>query len=346
MKPIIRNALLLGAGAVLMLDVSACRQAATAGGDEAPGDVDPLMVELVRHDDAQRVDVLVGGEPFTSYVYTDTLPVLKKPVLYPIMTANGKAITRGFPLDPRPGERVDHPHHIGLWFNYGNVNGLDFWNNSDAIPADRADKMGTIREREIKTVQSGEGEGVLEAVSDWLEPDGKALLRENTRFVFHAYPGGKRAIDRITTLTALDQTVHFDDNKEGVLGLRVTRALEHPSHEPEVFTDASGKATEVAVLNNEGVTGHYRSSEGVEGEDVWGTRGRWVELSGVVEGDSVTVAILDHPQNVGFPTYWHARGYGLFAANPLGQKQLSGGKDELNYALPAGQSTTFRHRIV
>ena len=83
----------------------------------------------------RRVDVTVDGQPFTAYVWPTSL---KKPVLYPIRTAKGTLVTRGFPLDPRPGERVDHPHHVGLWFNYGDVNGIDFWNNSDAIPA-RAD---------------------------------------------------------------------------------------------------------------------------------------------------------------------------------------------------------------
>jgi hypothetical protein len=100
------------------------------------------------------------------------------------------------------------------------------------------------------------------------------------------------------------------------------------------------------VLNNDGVTGSYLSSEGKKGDEVWGTRGRWVTLSGTVDAEPVTILMLDHPKNPGFPTYWHARGYGLFAANPLGQKVFSNGKEELKYALPAGGSTTFRHRIV
>jgi hypothetical protein len=79
---------------------------------------------------------------------------------------------------------------------------------------------------------------------------------------------------------------------------------------------------------------------------VWGTRGRWTTLSGVVNGDTVRIAMFDHPKNVGYPTYWHARGYGLFAANPLGQKAMSNGKDELNFKLAPGQSTTFRHQIL
>jgi hypothetical protein len=248
-------------------------------------------------------------------------------------------------MDPAPGERVDHPHHVGLWFNYGDVNGLDFWNNSDAIPAKDAPKMGTILHRKIRKTENGKGVGALEVTTEWVNNAGKALLREDTRFEFRASRDG-RAIDRITTLTALDEPVRFDDNKEGVIGLRVTRALEQPADKPEIFTDAQGRPTPVAVLNNEGVTGKYRSSEGKEGDAVWGTRGRWTTLSGVVQGESVTVAMLDHPKNVGYPTYWHARGYGLFAANPLGQKALSNGKETLNFKLAPGQSTTFRHRIL
>jgi hypothetical protein len=60
----------------------------------------------------------------------------------------------------------------------------------------------------------------------------------------------------------------------------------------------------------------------------------------------VTVAMLDHPSNPGFPTYWHARGYGLFAANMLGQKVFSNGKEELNLTLEPGKSATFKHRVV
>jgi hypothetical protein len=299
-------------------------------------------VEVVAHEAARRVDVLVDGKPFTSYIYPTTLT---KPTLYPLRAASGVVVTRGWPLEPRPGERVDHPHQIGLWFDYGDVNGLDFWNNSGAIPAARAPKMGTIVHRAVHRTDSGPGEGVLEVTADWVDYRGKPLLREDTRFVFHA-ADRLRAIDRITTLTALGQPVTFRDNKEGLIGMRVARALEQPSTTAAVVTDLSGHATTAPLLDNDGVTGRYRSSEGLEGDAVWGTRGRWTMLSGVVEGAPITLAILDDPKNVGFPTYWHARGYGLFAANPLGRKAFSRGKDALNFRLAAGESTTFRHRVL
>jgi hypothetical protein len=302
---------------------------------------DSKGVQLTVKEAERRVDVTIDGQPFTAYVWPTTL---KKPVLYPIRTAKGTLVTRGFPLDPRPGERVDHPHHVGLWFNYGDVNGIDFWNNSDAIAEEQRPKMGTIVHKAITAAKGGASEGVLEVDSDWVMPDGSVILKEHTRYVFTG-SATTRTIDRITTLTAGVTRVDLKDNKEGVLGLRVTRALEEPSTKPEVFTDAAGRPTTVASLDNTGVNGEYLTSKGKRGGAAWGTRGKWTTLSGKVGDEPVSIAIFDMPGNPGYPTYWHARGYGLFAANPLGQKELSGGKDVLNFAIEPGKTVTFKHRI-
>jgi methane monooxygenase PmoA-like len=299
-------------------------------------------VRLIVNEAARRVDVFVDGQPFTSYIWPDTI---KKPVLYPLRTAAGAIVTRGFPLDPRPGERVDHPHHVGLWFNYGDVNGIDFWNNSDAISPQERNKYGSIRHVRVKRAIGGDNSGELEVEMSWVMPDGKPILREETTFIFHAGTN-QRAIDRVTKLTAIDGRAVFKDNKEGTLGMRVARQLEQPSDKPEVFTDQSGKATSVPRLDNAGVTGRYLSSEGRAGDEVWGTRGKWAMLTGKIEKEQVTIAMLDHPKNPGFPTYWHARGYGLFAANPLGQEVFSNGAQKLRFTLESGQSATFRHRIL
>jgi len=300
-------------------------------------------VQLVHHQARQRVDVSIDGKPFTSYIYPGP-EVLKKAVLYPIRTANGNFITRGWPMDPRPGERVDHPHHVGMWFNYGDVNGLDFWNNSTSVNSQGA--YGTIVHTGVKSLKNGREKGELTVTADWLDKAGKPLLTEVTTYTFGG-TASDRTIDHVTTLKAVGGDVTFKDNKEGMLAIRVARQLEHPSNKPEIFTDAAGVATKVAQLDNAGVTGNYRSSEGVEGEKVWGTRARWMNLTGTLNGETVSVVIMDHPQNVGYPTHWHARGYGLFAANPLAPSVMSGGKDKpLNFVLPAGKEVTFRHRIL
>ena len=298
-------------------------------------------VEVTVHEAAKRVDITIDGKPFTSYIWTETV---KKPVLYPIRDASGTLVTRGWPIAPRAGERVDHPHHVGLWLNYENVNGVDFWNNSDAIKPADAPKMGTILHRRIVSAKGGD-RGELVTESDWVLHDGTTLLREHTAYVFGG-DASSRTIDRTTTLTALDRRVRFDDAKDGMLGLRVARQLELPSTKPEVFSDISGRKTEVPRLDNTGITGNYMTSEGKQGNDAWGTRGRWCLLTGKIGNETITIAILDHPANPGYPTYWHARDYGLFAANPLGQKAFSNGKETLGFALDPKQSVTFRYRVL
>jgi hypothetical protein len=299
-------------------------------------------IRVVPNEAQRRVDIVVDGKPFTAYIWPEKVA---KPVLYPVRSAGGTIITRGYPLEPRPGERVDHPHHVGVWFNYGNVNGFDFWNNSEAIKAEDAPKMGNIRHRAITLAKSGPDQGELEIDADWITGKQQLILKEHTRFVFRGEPGF-RSIDRITTLQALGEKVTFYDDKEGVLGMRVTRALEAPSEKAEVFTDANGRPTTVAKLDNTGVDGIYLTSEGKKGDAAWGTRGRWCNLSGRVGDEPVTITIFDYPENPGFPAYWHARGYGLFAANPLGQKIFSNGKQELNFSIAPQQSIKFRYRIL
>ena len=174
------------------------------------------MVKIAPNEAQRRVDVTIDGKPFTSYVWPTTL---KKPTLWPIRAASGAAITRSFPLEPKAGERSDHPHQVGLWFNHGNVNGFDFWNNSEAVMPEAAKKFGTIVHKKIAGVKNTAAGGELSVEMDWVAGDGKTLLRENTTFVF-AGDKGTRTIDRVTTLTALDQKVVFTDNKEGVLGMR------------------------------------------------------------------------------------------------------------------------------
>lgn len=325
-------------GAAIVLSLVALAVCAVAAKQSSPGE----RVRIVVNEAERRIDILIDGNPFTSYIWAEKLA---KPVLFPLRTAKGTIVTRGFPLEPRPGERVDHPHHAGLWFNYGNVNGFDFWNNSEAIKPEDAPKMGNIRHRAITVAKSGAEQGELEVEADWITGKQQLVLKEHTRFVFRGN-ANFRSIDRITTLQALDDKVVFHDDKEGALGMRVTRALEAPSDKPEVFTDASGRPATVAKMDNAGVNGMYFSSDGKKGDDVWGTRGRWCKLSGEVASEPVTITILDHPANPGFPTYWHARGYGLFAANPLGQKIFSNGKEELNFSVAPHQSVTFRYRIL
>jgi hypothetical protein len=303
-------------------------------------------VHVVADEAHRRVDITIDGAPFTSYIWPTTL---KKPVLYPLIDDEGITVTRGYPLDPRPGERVDHPHHAGLWFNYGNVNGFDFWNNSDAIKPENQSKMGTILQTRIVSTKSGSDHGELVVESAWITGENQKLLNQTTRYIF-TRRSHTRVIDEVITLTALDHAV-FNDDKEGVLGMRVARWLESPEEHGGVFMDANGNPTKVDATppdssGSNPATGVYATSEGVQGPAVWGTRGRWCALTGNNAGHTVTIAIIDHPRNPNFPTYWHARGYGLFAANSFGRHIFNPKEPALNFALEKGQSATFRYRVL
>ncbi|HWA33303.1 MAG TPA: PmoA family protein [Cyclobacteriaceae bacterium] len=299
-------------------------------------------VKFVTDEKGKKVDVLIGGKLFTSYIYPDDLD---KPVLYPVYTAKGTVITRGFPRDPRPGERVDHPHHVGIWFNYGDVNGLDFWNNSYAIPADKKDQFGSIRHQKVVKAENGKDEGKLSVIANWVDSKGNVLLVEETTFVFRG-TDNLRTIDRTTRLTAQQSKVIFKDNKEGMMGIRLDRAFEEPATKAEVFTDASGNPTSVPVLNNEGVNGVYRNSAGLEKGDVWGKRADWVSLSAKKNGEPITVAMIDNKKNIGYPAHWHARTYGLFAVNSIGSKVYVPTDEETMYTLDPGKSLVFKYRIL
>lgn len=326
--------------AIVSLTVMFCISCTSKPDKQVEQDQSP-NVEFVKNEEDKSVDVTVDGKLFTTYRWPDDV---YKPILYPLLSAAGSEVTRGFPLKPREGERRDHIHQVGNWLNYGNVNGYDFWGNGST--GKKNVNGGQIKHVSIDKLKEGKGEGSIVTTASWIDPSGKELLAERTEYHFIA-KGTTRIIDRIETLTATGiEPVIFKDTKEGMFGIRVARQLELPSKEDVILTDAEGHPTEVKKMSNEGVNGNYRSSEGVTGEDVWSTRAKWMDLYGNIGNEKISLVICDHPDNINYPTYWHARGYGLLAANPFGAKDFTKGKEELNYTLAAGDSLTFKYRII
>ena len=296
-------------------------------------------VQFKKVDKDKKVEVFVDNKFFTAFIYPDNM---EKQSLYPIIASSGKMITRGFPLQPRPFERTDHPHHVGMWFNFGDVNGLDFWNNSFAIPAAEKPKYGKIAFDKIISLNSKSGKLIVSA--NWMDINKHVLLNEQTSYVFSG-KGNSRIIERITQLTAKNQ-VTFTENKEGLLGIRLDRAFEEPATKPEIFLDAKGFETLVPVLNNEGVNGVYRNAEGFKAGDVWGKRSKWVALRAVKEGEVITIVILDHPNNLNYPAWSHARGYGLFASNNIGGRAFDKNASPVKKILAEGDQIVFKHKII
>ena len=283
-----------------------------------------------------HIDVFYGRNLITSYIHDDSL---FKTAYYPIATLNGTHVTREYPYVKKAGERADHPHHVGLFFAHESVNGHDFWNMSTAIPPAKRINYGT----EIHETAEKLKNGIL-STATWKANDNERLLIEQTRMLFSASKNDL-IIDRTTRLTALTD-VTFTDKKDALMGLRVARELELPVEGKDRFVMADGSISELKENDVSQVTGDYKNSESVIGQAVWGKKASWVCLDGKINGKEISVAIIDHPENVDYPSYWHARGYGLFAVNPLGMEVFTEGKAKLNLSLKKGESTVFRYRII
>ena len=273
-------------------------------------------IRLVRTQDAS-VEVFVGSRLLTTYHYGLGL---HKPIFHPIKAPNGKTVTRGFPMEfGIPGERTDHWHHEGVSFTYGDVDGVDFW--AKFGPRRGNPGSGRIRHTGFTRIESGDV-GYLSSTSDWIAPGGEVVLRQESDFAFRA-GSGWQTVDMRFVLTAQKEKVTFRDTKEGMMALRLAAELREDNG------------------------GSYLNENGDEKEaGVWGKKSSWVALRGNVEGKEVTVALLNHSGSVGYPTYWHVRGYGLFSANPFGRKDFEKGLPPLHFSLEAGKSAEFRYRIL
>ena len=273
----------------------------------------------IRHnEDTLRVNI--GGDLFTEYVYRG----LAKPILYPVIGPHNIGITRNYPMKPNvPGEAHDHVHHKSMWFTHGDVNGVNFWAEGP--------KTGRIVHDKILRIEQEDDRGVIQTSNRWLDADDTEICRDTTTLAFIALSGG-RAIDWITTIHATGTDVTFGDTKEGTLGIRMHPNLRLSNDPGQGVTTANGQAV---------------NSEAARGPDVWGKRAKWVDYWAVIDDKQVGIAIMDHPTNPRYPTWWHARQYGLVAANPFGVHDFEGkpeGTGKLTVA--AGESITFRYRFI
>jgi hypothetical protein len=260
---------------------------------------------------ADRVTVEVNGKLFTEYYIKDVV----RPYFYPVIGPTGLPVIRHWPLkDGEPDEEHDHPHHKSLWFTHGSVNGVDFW----------TDGKGKIVHDKFLEIASGPQVGVISSRNNWVAPDGKVVCTDTRTHRFYSTPEGQ-LMDFEVTLHASNGPVTMGDTKEGSLGIRLAPTMR-----------VRGKVGK----------GHIINSEGRTDQDAWGKRATWCDYYGPVGGETVGVAIFDHPDNPRHPTWWHVRDYGLFAANPFGihdfERKPAGTGD---FVIPAGQSATFKYRF-
>jgi hypothetical protein len=256
--------------------------------------------------------VKIDGKLFTKYL----LKSGHKPIFWPIIGPTGQEMTRAHPMRPgNPDEKSDHVHQRSFWFTHGNVNGIDFWSEGS--------KAGTIEHREFLKVEGGE-QAVIVTRNDWMAPDGTRVCEEVRTMTLGA-TADTRWIDFDTVVLATDGPVKFGDTKEGAFGVRVAGTM-------KVDAKQGGQ-----IVNSEGL---------LDGA-AWGKPAAWVDYHGPVAGERVGIAILNHPTSFRFPTTWHVRTYGLFAANPFGLHDFPGGANaDGSHTIAKGESMKLRYRVL
>ena len=270
-------------------------------------------VAAAKHDEAGRkITVELGGSLFPELVYGGHM----KPVLFPIIGPGENVMVRQWPMkDAAPGEEKDHPHHRGLWFSHGSVNATDFWMETP--------KAGQIIIQGVPEITSGPGTVTLKTKESWQKPGGGEVMTSAT-MITCGTDGSDRYIDYTVTMSAGAEDVVFGDTKEGTMAIRVNPQLN--------FKGAVAKGTAT-------------TSEGKTGAAAWGTHAKWVDYTAPMNGGVTGVACFDHPSNLRHPTTWHARDYGLIAANPFGlhdfEKKPKGTGD---HTVKKGESLTLRYR--
>lgn len=280
----------------------------------------------------EQIAVDIDGKPFTVFYISGK--DLNRPYLHPLRSASGKIVNRSFPAGQLPGETTDHPHHAGLFYGHGDVNGYNYWaiQNVPTPSSAASATMGRIVLKEVASVKSGKESGSVEVVFNWLTPDGKPLLTETRKMTFHAHPM-LRIIDFDFDFAAIDKVV-FRDTKEGTFAMRMATALEEPPAKEKPGTPSR--------------TGTLLNAQGGRREaNVWGKRSEWVDYSGEIDGEKVGVVMMDHPANPRHPTYWHSRGYGLHSINPFGVSDFLNDKTQNgSLTIEPGKHVRFRYRVI
>lgn len=284
----------------------------------------PAFADVKVTEKPDRVTIEIGGSLFTEYRHGDAPHVYYWPVIGP----GGAKMTRSHPMAKEEGEETDHIHHRSWWFSHGAVNGVDFWNEAASSRGRPKFPVGKIEHDGVVKAEGGKESGVLVTRQKWTAPDGSVPLRTvQTLRVYEGAPS-ERVCDFEIELAAGDKDVVLGDTKEGSAALRIAESMRLKR----------GKNPGKGTIAN---------SEGVEGAKVWGQRARWATMAGPIGDKTYAITFMDHPQNLRHPTRWHAREYGLFAANPFCEHEMdkSKPKGSGDYTLKAGEKLTLKYRI-
>ncbi|MBI5692733.1 MAG: PmoA family protein [Verrucomicrobia bacterium] len=278
------------------------------------------------------VTIKHDGQKFAEYVINEA----NKPYLFPVFGPTGKAMTRAYPMQRVEGEQFDHYHHRGVWFGHESINGINSWTErgtaTNGQPDDKLNEkqqkalaktllhLGSIKHRAFREVSADASRAVIVSENDYLDTKGKKYLTEIRRLTFRV-EAGARLIDWDQEFIATEGDAVFGDAKDAGVNIRVPSSM--------------------AVDSKKG--GRLVLSNGATDAAAWGKRAPWADYSGPVEGETLGVALFNHPSSFRHPTSWHARTYGLLTANCFGT--LDKADPNGPHTLKKGEKLVLRHRF-
>jgi hypothetical protein len=286
--------------------------------EDAPADA-PVIEAGKDH-----LDFRHGKTLFTRYNIGEGVA---KPYFYPVYALDGVRVTRAWPMEKDPEvKKTDHVHQKSIWFCHGDVvpEGLDYKKYSRGVAGidfwAEGKGHGKIVCVKVDKPVMTKNHASVRTRNEWRTAEGQKVLEETrTIHYFHAAPGANLLVLDID-LHASDHPITFADTKEGSLGVRVRETMR--GDQKGTLTNAGGKTGEGKGANK-------------DKKGCWGLVSDWCDYSGLAGDRTAGIAIFADPNNP-VDTAWHARNYGLMAANPFGREKHA------NFPDRAGNNTPVK----
>ena len=257
---------------------------------------------------------VIAADPQLRIVQNETqeiISIFRGNETKPILTQNAKANFRPYlhPLVAPDGKGVlteyspgHHKHQTGIYWGYTRVNGRDYFHHPDE---------GYWRRVSAKVVEAKGTVVKWQTVYDLLDSTGKAVLTETQNWSMQQ-KDGKYLLD-------------LEWNGEAQTDVTIGKY------------DYGGLF--VRMPWKEGIKGEVINAARQRNEKAEGQPAMWVDIAMQVEGrnDLAHIAILDHPENKGYPQTWRVD-------SQLGAGPARARKE--NWYIKKGETEVIKHELV
>jgi hypothetical protein len=204
-----------------------------------------------------------------------------KPFLHPLALPGGRTLS-----DLRP---ADHPWHLGLWFSWKFIDGVNYWEPAEGEPKQGGRPAGQTEVLRAEFAREGEGARAEFALRYAPRGSGTTALSERRLLRFAPpRPDGGYSIDALFEFEA------------GPAGATLDRTP--LSGGPDGLARGGYAGFNLRLAPDMGAA-IYRSSEGDAPRH--GDPARWIDVA--LPGSGAGAAMFDHPANPRHPSPWFLR---------------------------------------